>query len=233
MQKKILLVEDDKDILFLVKMHLLDAGYSVDTVSDGNLGLARSKAENFDLVILDVMLPGLDGISICRELRSQKSYLPILMLTARSSELDRVLGLEMGADDYITKPFSILELGARIKALFRRSEARILQRSDKSEIPILICGKLKLDKTRHAVFLDHLSIELTRREFDLLYHFASHPGHVFSRAQLLDDVWGYGFEGYEHTVNTHINRLRAKIEEKPSNPAFIQTVRGVGYRFCH
>ena len=173
MQKKILIIEDDRDILFLIKMHLQDAGYCVESVTDGEIGLTRCKKEKFDLVILDVMLPGLDGISICREVRNQKHYLPILMLTARSSELDRVLGLEMGADDYLTKPFSILELTARIKALFRRLDALAHSATVTKELPVINCDGLQLDKERYKVFLDKKSVELTPREFDLLYHFAS------------------------------------------------------------
>ncbi len=223
MQKKILLIEDDKDVLFLIKTHLCDAGYSVEAMSDGMKGLARCAAAECDLIILDVMLPGMDGISVCREVRARKRYVPIFMVTARTSEIDRILGLEMGADDYLTKPFSILELLARVKALFRRMDALTEQVADARETAVIHRQGLELDKGRHKVSLNDNSLELTPREFDLLYHFASNPGRVFSRAQLLDDVWGYGFEGYEQTVNSHINRLRAKIEHDPSNPAFIQT----------
>ncbi|HXK54155.1 MAG TPA: response regulator transcription factor, partial [Hyphomicrobiales bacterium] len=173
-----------------------------------------------------------DGLSICREIRSTGDYVPILILTAKSSELDRVLGLEIGADDYLTKPFSISELMARIKALLRRVEA-LAQKADKAQARTIIeHGGLKLDAARHTVSIDGRAVDLTAREFELLHHFASHPGQVFSRAQLLDQVWGYNHDGYEHTVNTHINRLRSKIEADPASPRHILTVRGVGYKFA-
>ncbi len=177
------------------------------------------------------MLPGLDGLSICREIRSGPGYVPVLMLTAKSTELDRVLGLEMGADDYLTKPFSVAELSARVKALFRRVDAMASATVTEPSQQVLITDGLRIDPLRRRVFIKDQPVELTAREFDLLWHFASHPGQVFSRTQLLDTVWGYSHEGYEHTVNTHINRLRGKIEADPADPIFIQTVWGVGYRF--
>jgi DNA-binding response OmpR family regulator len=176
------------------------------------------------------MLPGIDGLELCRRLRAQPNYLPILMLTAKSSELDRVLGLEVGADDYVTKPFSIRELLARVKALFRRVDAMAETPAESAEV--LRSNGLEIDPARRQVRLDGAEVHLTGREFDLLLHFASHPGRVYSRAQLLDLVWGYGHEGYEHTVNSHINRLRAKIEHTPADPRYILTVWGVGYKFA-
>ena len=176
------------------------------------------------------MLPGMDGLMLCNQLRNRPDYLPILMLTAKSTELDRVLGLEVGADDYVTKPFSIRELMARVKALFRRVDAMCKVSAEKNEQ--LDINGLKIDSDKRRVCLDGKEINLTSREFDLLLYFARNPGRVYSRSQLLDAVWGYGHEGYEHTVNSHINRLRAKIEDQPADPHFILTVWGVGYKFA-
>jgi two-component system OmpR family response regulator len=225
--RRILVVEDDPDISSLVKLHLADAGYEVELEANGRTGLDVALAEGFDLVILDIMLPGIDGLEICRRLRTEKPELPILMLTARTTELDRVLGLEMGADDYLTKPFSVRELVARVKAILRRMEAFETQPEPKK----LSLGPVKIDADSRRVLIDGEPVELTAREFDLLTFFARHPGRVFTRGQLLDKVWGYTHEGYEHTVNTHINRLRGKLETDPSHPRFILTVWGVGYRF--
>ena len=175
------------------------------------------------------MLPGLDGLEVCKGLRAEPGYVPILMLTAKSSELDRVLGLEVGADDYLTKPFSIPELLARIKALLRRVDAlqtRAVQQND-----ALKFNTLTIDNDKRQVFVGPREVSLTAREFDLLLHFAHHPGRVYTRTQLLDQVWGYTHESYEHTVNSHINRLRAKIEADPAQPEHILTVWGVGYKF--
>lgn len=230
-QKKILLVEDDRDISHLIRLHLRDTGYDVEVVSDGTEGLNRSLTGNHDLIILDLMLPGTDGIEVCRRLRSQPDYTPILMLTARSSEIDRVLGLEMGADDYLTKPFSIRELIARVKAIFRRVEVLGSGVPD-DKTDLVAVGDLVLDAGRRKVTLSGKPVQLTSREFDLLGHFARNPGRVYTRSQLLDQVWGYGYEGYEHTVNSHINRLRGKIEADPARPRYIKTVWGVGYKFA-
>ena len=188
---------------------------------------------NYDLVVLDVMLPGRDGLSVCRELRGGGGYVPILMLTAKSTELDRVLGLELGADDYLTKPFSIPELKARVRALFRRVDALALAAVESSApTNSVVYGGLTVDPDRHRVTVDGRKVELTAREFDLLLFFARNPGRVYSRAQLLDRVWGYNHDGYEHTVNTHINRLRSKIEQDAADPRYILTVWGVGYKFA-
>jgi DNA-binding response OmpR family regulator len=230
MKRTVLILEDTPDIAELVRMHLEDLDCTVLVEPRGDTGLARFREGGIDLVILDLMLPGLDGLSVCREIRTLPGYTPVLMLTARSSELDRVLGLEMGADDYLTKPFSVAELTARVKALFRRVDA-LSQPAVKPDNKILICDQLRLDPSKRRVWIADAEVELTAREFELLFHFASHPGQVFSRLQLLDSVWGYNHEGYEHTVNTHINRLRGKIEKDLNNPHYIQTVWGVGYRF--
>lgn len=230
MARRVLVVEDNPEIADLVALHLRDAGYEVNACPDGHQALRRVLAESFDLIILDLMLPGLDGLELCRRLRARPGYVPILMLTAKSTELDRVLGLEVGADDYLTKPFSIRELLARVRALFRRVDA--LARAPGASTERFQIEDLIIDPAKRQVCLDGEEVHLTSKEFDLLLHFARHPGRVYTRAQLLDLVWGYGHEGYEHTVNSHINRLRAKIEKRPAEPRFILTVWGVGYKFA-
>jgi two-component system, OmpR family, response regulator len=228
-KRKILIVEDDADIARLVQLQLRDIGCVSVIISNGQEALDHlNEPHDYALLILDIMLPDCDGLSICQQLRAENSHLPILMLTARSSEYDRVLGLETGADDYLTKPFSFMELSARVKALFRRSD---MQMSASKEIPeIITLDHLVIDLRSHRVVIKGKQIELTAREFDLLTHFAMNPGRVFTRTQLLKDVWGYHHQGYEHTVNTHINRLRNKIEQHPQRPEFIITVWGVGYQ---
>jgi DNA-binding response OmpR family regulator len=228
MSKRILVVEDEREIGRLVEIHLRDQGWEVSVCHDGPSGLAAAASGRFDLVVLDLMLPGIDGLEVCRRIRAASEYLPILMLTARSSELDRVLGLEIGADDYLTKPFSVRELVARVKAILRREEAL----SDRAAVSRIELGELTVDMDRRQVTKGEQKIELTAKEFDLLAFFAAHPGRVYSRAELLDHVWGYGHGGYEHTVNSHINRLRAKIEDDPGQPQLVLTVWGVGYKFA-
>jgi DNA-binding response OmpR family regulator len=230
MRKSVLIVEDDQDIAHLVALHLKDIDCEVETVADGKAGLERAQEGEHDLIILDLMLPGIDGLEICRRVRSRADYTPILMLTARTSEFDRVLGLELGADDYLTKPFSVLELVARVKALFRRMEALAFQDELAEKAPLRL-GDLSIEPDKRSVEVRGEGVQLTAKEFDLLPHFARYPGRVFTRAQLLDQVWGYGHEGYEHTVNSHINRLRAKIEKDPAQPRYVLTVWGIGYRF--
>ena len=228
--RNVLIIEDDQDIARLVELHLRDINCSVDLERDGDAGLRLAEGGGYDLIILDLMLPGLDGLEICRRIRSsEQGHVPILMLTAKSTEVDRVVGLEIGADDYLTKPFSILELVARVKALFRRVEA--LAPAPEQSKEIIDRRGLHLDKERREVTVSGREVKLGAKEFDLLFHFAAHPGRVFTRSQLLDHVWQYGHDGYEHTVNSHINRLRAKIESDPSSPCYIETVWGVGYRF--
>ncbi|MEE2733070.1 MAG: response regulator transcription factor [Pseudomonadota bacterium] len=231
--KHILVVEDEHDIAQLLQLHLSECCDDVVCARDGREGLQLAMARSWDLIILDLRLPEVSGLDICRHLRSSQSYVPILMLTAKSTELDRVLGLEIGADDYVTKPFSVQELVARVKAIFRRCDALKVQGNGAPAEATIAHGDLLLDLDRRQVQLAGRSVELTAKEFDLLHHFARHPGRVFSRAQLLDCVWGYGHDGYEHTVNSHINRLRAKIEPDPAQPSLILTVWGVGYRFGH
>ncbi len=231
MPRKILIIEDDREIAHLVELHLKDAGYEATLAHDGNAGLEQALSKKFDMIILDLLLPGIDGLEICRRVRPVSPSTPILMLTSRSTEFDRVLGLEIGADDYLTKPFSIRELLARVKALFRRGESlkqEALQESQK----VVKAGDLTIDAEKRKVTLHGKEVLLTAKEYDLLFHFAKHPGRVYTRMDLLNLVWGYGYEGYEHTVNSHINRLRAKIEENPALPRFILSVRGVGYKFA-
>jgi len=231
MPRRILVIEDNPDLARLLELHLKDLNYEVNLVFDGIKGLEKAESGAYDLIILDLMLPGLDGIEICRRLRSKPGYTPILMLTSKSSELDRVLGLEMGADDYVTKPFSVPELMARVKALFRRIDE--LKKKNSAETQQIIRAQdMTIDLDKRTVLLKTNSIDLTTKEFDLLVHFTRHPGRVYTRAQLLDQVWGYGHDGYEHTVNSHINRLRTKIEENPARPRYILTVWGVGYKFA-
>ncbi|MGD8395386.1 MAG: response regulator transcription factor [Candidatus Eiseniibacteriota bacterium] len=237
MNGRILIIEDDPEIADLVAIHLRDLNFELDRAADGAEGLRRAVEGDYRLVILDLMLPELDGLEVCKRLRREKEGLPILMLTARSEEFDKVLGLELGADDYLTKPFSVRELMARVKALLRRASRPVddgIEEGGGSEIRI---HDLRIELEKRRVSLDDGSggereIELTPKEFDLLVLFASHPGRVFSRDELLNKVWGYQFEGYGHTVNSHINRLRAKIESEPSEPRLITTVWGVGYRFA-
>jgi DNA-binding response OmpR family regulator len=223
-KKKILVVEDERELARLVELHLRDAGFEVVLAHDGRRGLELAMTGEPDCLVLDLMLPELDGLDLCQQLRRQSIHTPILMLTARSSEGDRVLGLEVGADDYLTKPFSVRELVARVRAIFRRIEV-MAQREE-----TIVVGDLRVDPGKRRATLASRPLSLTAKEFDLLAHFARHPGRVYSRAELLDQVWGYGYEGYEHTVNSHINRLRAKLENDPTQPCYVLTVWGVGYK---
>jgi DNA-binding response OmpR family regulator len=226
--KNVLVIEDDKTISDLINIHLKDLNCDVTRVYDGKEGLKEAIENNYDLVVLDLMLPNLDGLEICKELRKQDNYTPVLMLTAKSEEFDKVLGLELGADDYLTKPFAIREFTARVKAIFRRIEAFQKDPDQKDDIN---AGDLSIDVTKRRVTLKGERIELTPKEFELLHLLASHPGKTYSREQLLSILWGYSYSGYEHTVNSHINRLRGKIETDLSNPRYILTTWGVGYRF--
>ena len=229
MPPHILVAEDQADIRDLLAMNLRGVGYQVTAVADGAAALASQAEQRSDLLILDLMMPALDGLEVCKALRARGHGTPILMLTAKSTELDRVLGLELGADDYLTKPFSLAELLARVKALLRRAE---MQRAapDGSQPRVLRNGSLEIEPAKRQVRHGGTPVDFTALEFDLLLHFARHPGHVFSRAQLLDAVWGYSHDGYEHTVTTHINRLRNKLEADPMRPQLILTVRGAGYK---
>ncbi len=229
MPHKVLVIEDNKDLADLVSLHLRDLDCEVRLAADGDIGFAEARAGPYDLIILDLMLPGLEGIELCRRLRGENNHTPILMLTSKSTELDRVLGLEIGADDYVTKPFSIRELLARVKAILRRADS--FGGAGPIEPERIRAGGMEIDVDKRSVIVAGRPIDLTAREFDLLLQFARHPGRVFTRAQLLDLVWGYSHIGYEHTVNSHINRLRGKIERDPAHPEYVLTVWGVGYKF--
>jgi two-component system OmpR family response regulator len=231
MERNILVIEDQKDIAELIAMHLGDLGYRIDCISDGLAGLEAIRAHPYDLIVLDVMLPGRDGLEVLRTMRQDRIETPVLMLTARSSEIDRVLGLELGADDYLTKPFSIPELQARVKAILRRLERRTTPEAERHADERIVIGELEIDAASREAKVCGQPVALTAKEFELLLHFARNPGRAFTRMQLLDAVWGTSFEGYEHNVNTHINRLRGKIEIDPANPRYVLTVRGVGYKF--
>jgi DNA-binding response OmpR family regulator len=226
----LLVVEDDENISTAISEYFSRAGYSVKTVEDGLAGVRTALDERPDAVVLDLMLPKMDGLSVCKELREKVSYLPILMLTAKDDVVDKVLGLEMGADDYITKPFSLRELEARIKTVLRRSRNAQGQDGLRNEAPITR-GKLRIDTAKREVMIGQRQVELTPKEFDLLKLFASNPGRVFARKYLLEKIWDYSYEGYDRTIDSHINRLRAKIEENPENPQMVLTVWGIGYKF--
>ncbi|MBN4080164.1 response regulator transcription factor [Beggiatoa alba] len=227
----ILVVEDNRDLAHIVAMHLEDLDMNVDKCFNGKDSYQQACKKQYDLILLDIMIPGKNGLEVCRELRNKKNHTPIIMLTAKTSEVDRVIGLEMGADDYLIKPFSIRELVARVKAVIRRNEIYKNNTNAAQKEKKLTCGGLEINIEKRQVLLDGCNIELTATEFDLLVFFVRQPGLVFSRSQLLDKVWGYGHEGYEHTVNSHINRLRSKIEKEAANPKYILTVWGVGYKF--
>ncbi|WP_061708520.1 response regulator transcription factor [Pseudenterobacter timonensis] len=226
--KQILLVEDDSDIAALLRLNLEDEGYAITHVADGAQAIACLEERLWDAAILDLMLPGVDGLEICRRIRQQTRYLPVIIISARSSETDRITGLENGADDYLAKPFSVQELIARIRALFRRQQAMAQAQSGEQ----IHAHGMVLDPLTRSVRLHGQEVDLTPREFELLWFFARHPGQVFSRLALLEQVWGYQHEGYEHTVNTHINRLRIKIEKEAAEPEIIRTVWGKGYKFA-
>jgi len=227
--EKALIIEDDKDISELIAIHLADMDLAVDKAFDGKDGLMKAMNNQYRFILLDIRLPLLDGFEVCKRLRMEKVNTPILMLTSKSEEIDKVLGLEMGADDYISKPFGIRELLARIKAVLRRYDSA--QTSNADDDKELRFDKLYINVGMRIVELNGERIELSPKEFDLLIYLASHPGKTYSRMQLLNQIWGYEFEGFEHTVNSHINRLRSKIEANMNEPQFILTTWGVGYKF--
>ena len=232
---KIIIVEDDPSIAEMLQYHLRDLGYEVKHFDNGATARVYLAEAEYDLVLLDIMLPEYNGLDLCRELRQQRPSVPIMLLTSLDSETDRVVGLELGADDYLTKPFSIRECQARVKSLLRRCElnSQHHQKSNSSteQKPPVIHEELRINPASREVTLHNSPVELTQREFDLLLHPANHRQQVFSRAQLLDAVWGYSHEGYEATVNTHINRLRKKLKRDKNKDDFIKTVWGVGYKF--
>lgn len=228
--EKALIIEDDQDIANLISIHLSDMEFDVDTSYDGKGGLLKALNNSYKIIILDVRLPGLDGFEICKKLRLERNHTPILMVTSKSEEIDKIIGLEIGADDYLTKPFSIRELMARVKAILRRSDLT-KQAADSEENREIRTDGLYVNIALRIVEVHGKRVELSPKEFDLLVLFASNPGRTYTRTQLLEQVWGYQFEGYEHTVNSHINRLRAKIEGDLNTPEFILTTWGVGYKF--
>ena len=227
--EKILIVEDDPNIAELVALHLRDAGCQVTIENDGVAGHDRALRETFDLFLLDINLPKMTGLDICRAIRRHKKYVPVMIMTAKSEEADIVMGLDVGADDYITKPFGVRELVARVRAVLRRTQAMNVDLTKSGKV--LQFRDMTIDAENRVVVLKGERMDLTPKEFDLLYMLAKKPGRNYSRQQLLDAVWGYEFEGLEHTVNSHINRLRMKIEADAQTPQYILTTWGVGYRF--
>jgi DNA-binding response OmpR family regulator len=233
--RRILVVEDERDVAELIALHLTDLPTQVTLAHDGLSGLKLAKTEHWHAIVLDLRLPGMNGLEVCRDIRATMQHVPILMLTARGSELDRVLGLELGADDYLIKPFSVQEMKARVKALLRRAamvpSSMNATATNGAHRDNFEQGALRIDKLERRVYLSEVELVLTPREFDLLWHFVQHPGRVFTRSDLLNTVWGYGHEGYDHTVNSHINRLRSKLGDDRQESHYIHTVWGVGYRF--
>jgi len=228
--KRVLIVEDDAHIANLLRMHLRDEGYDVTHAASGDDGLRLLEDNDWSALVLDLMLPGVDGLEICRRARAMTRYTPIIITSARASEVHRILGLELGADDYLAKPFSMLELVARIKALLRRVEA--MAQNARIDAGAIEVAGIRIDPVARTAGVDGNALDLTPREFDLLHFFARHPDQVYSRMELLNQVWGHRHEGYEHTVNTHINRLRNKIERDPTTPRRILTVWGRGYKLA-
>ncbi|UJH69253.1 response regulator transcription factor [Allomuricauda sp. SCSIO 65647] len=229
--KKVLVIEDDTEIIHLLEIHLKDLGCDVLSACEGDTGLRMAINEVPDLIILDVMLPEMDGIEVCQKIRANQVKSPIMMLTAKSEEIDKVLGLEVGADDYLTKPFSVREFIARVKAIFRRQKMDTQKADGSKNNGSMQFDNLTIDVEMRKVALDGKRIELSPKEFELLVLLSSNPGKSYDRTKLLNLIWGYDFQGYEHTVNSHINRLRSKIEPDMGNPKFILTTWGVGYKF--
>lgn len=227
---QVLIIEDDLNITGLLKIHLGDLGCEVTSVQNGIDAMAAIARQTYSLIILDIMLPGINGMEICRRVRQSDRTTPIMILSAKSEEIDKVLGLETGADDYLTKPFSVREFLARVKVIFRRRQE--LRQENDPQAPLQMkFGEMEIDMDKRKVTLGGQRIDLSPKEFDLLALLASSPGKSYSRQRLLNLVWGYDFEGYEHTVNSHINRLRGKIEQNVASPQYILTTWGVGYRF--
>ena len=231
MNEQILLVEDDQAIADVLRLHLEQAGYRLQHESDGLAALSAVGRQRWDLILLDLMLPGADGWDVCRHVRQHHAGVPVIMLTARTAEAHRILGLELGADDYLAKPFSMLELMARVRALFRRIEQMRSQQPPPALLRFGPGGRFCLDTVERRLLDEQTEVPVTQREYDLLAFLARHPGRTFGRDELLRRVWGSGFDGFEHTVHSHINRLRNKVEDDPREPRRIVTVWGVGYRF--
>ena len=229
--KKVVIIEDDPEIVHLLEIHLKDLGCDVQVENQGDTGLRTVINTQPDLVILDVMLPEMDGIEVCQKIRANDIPSPIMMLTAKSEEIDKVLGLEVGADDYLTKPFSVREFIARVKAIFRRQKMGAEKVSSAALGSVMHFDNLAIDIDMRKVTLAGARVDLSPKEFELLTLLSSNPGKSYDRTKLLDMIWGYDFKGYEHTVNSHINRLRSKIEPDMAHPKFILTTWGVGYKF--
>lgn len=226
--KKALIVEDDPQIAELIGIHIKDLDFEFEIVSDGFEAFKHISDNTYDLYLLDLMLPKVDGIDLCKHIRSLNQN-PIIMITAKSEEIDKVVGLESGADDYVVKPFGVRELQARIKSVLRRS--RMSSTSPEQPLEVLTFHELTIDVNKRVAMKLDKRLDLTTKEFDLLSLLASNPGKSFNRQSLLNLVWGYDFEGFEHTVNSHINRLRAKVEDNMAKPTYILTTWGYGYRF--
>jgi DNA-binding response OmpR family regulator len=229
--RTVLIIEDDPEIVHLLEIHLKDLQCEVHSANRGDEGLAKAIQLIPDLIILDIMLPGMDGVEVCQKIRAKNVKSPIIMLTAKAEEIDKVLGLEVGADDYLTKPFSVREFIARVKAIFRREQMATTSKQELTTINTTQFGELSIDIDMRKVMVSGSKVELSPKEFELLVLLSSNPGKSYDRSKLLNLIWGYEFKGYEHTVNSHINRLRAKIEPDMSNPTYILTTWGVGYKF--
>jgi DNA-binding response OmpR family regulator len=227
---KILVVDDERILVKGLRFNLENEDYEVVTGSDGLQAVALARQERPDLILLDVMMPGIDGLQACMQIR-EFSNVPVIMLTAKGEDMDKIMGFECGADDYVTKPFNVLELKARIRALLRRSAGKGGQNSYRDPEETLSAGHIVLDRVSRSVKREGLNVELTAKEFDLLELLMSHPGRVFSREKLLDQVWGYEYQGDYRTVDVHIRRLREKVELVPASPEYILTKWGVGYYF--
>lgn len=228
-QGSVLVIEDDAEIAGLIKLHLEDLPASVTTVSDGGDGLREARAARYDLIVLDIRLPGCDGLEICRTLRAERMLTPILIVSAKGADVDRIVGLQLGADDFLPKPFNVAELAARAKALLRRSQ--YARSGAIGSSGVFKAADVAIDPSARRVRVGSREIDLTAKEFDLLYLLATQPGRVFTRRQILEALWSSPYEGYEHNVNCHINRLRLKIEHDPREPRYLLTVWGVGYKF--
>lgn len=227
--KKVLLVEDDPEITELLNLHFDENLYNLTTADNGQVAIEKIAREDFDLIILDITLPGINGLEICKRVRKENEVTPLMMLTCRAEESDKVLALELGADDYVTKPFGILELMARVKALLRRTDNHTNHGDEISKE--IVYKELRIEKDKRKASLKGERLELTPKEFDILFLLASNPGKSFTREELLKKIWGLAFAGYEHTVTAHINRLRIKIEKNLNHPEYILTSWGTGYRF--
>ena len=231
--KRVLLVDDEPSILKLLTFNLEKEGYQVETSEDGKEGLDLALSQEFDFIILDLMLPSMNGMDICRQIRQEKIYTPILMLTAKDSEIDKIIGLELGADDYLTKPFSPREVLARMKAILRRSDRESFEDDslEEEEFSVEIFGDITIDPTRYEVHVKDQKVLLTQKEFELLVYMSERKNRVLSRDQLLEAIWKFSYEGETRIVDVHISHLREKIEENPKKPQYIHTVRGFGYKF--